>query len=135
MYLTHQVWLPQTLTGAKKLLARCPTDNEVLCEIDTADGIEPADEWLPGCVVDSGHHRTDKIRTKPPLVQGRADQIGKCLRGDMSFLTEAVHVDFVAEEIRNCSNVCCKTSQAKVDRGSVVEDLGEVVGYSQGLHA
>lgn len=53
----------------------------------------------------------------------------------MALLAQAVHVDLVAEEIRDGVDVGCETSQAEVGGGSVVEDLGEVVGDCQGLHA
>lgn len=53
----------------------------------------------------------------------------------MALFAQAVHVDLVAEEVRDGVNIGCKARQAKIGGGSEVEDLGEVVGDGQGLHA
>lgn len=55
--------------------------------------------------------------------------------GDIAFLAQAVHVDLVAEEVRDGVDIGGETSQAEVEGWGVVEDLGEVVGDGQGLHA
>lgn len=50
----------------------------------------------------------------------------------MTLLTQAVHVDFVTEQLADSLDIGGETSQAEV-YVAVVEDLGEVVGNSQGL--
>lgn len=53
----------------------------------------------------------------------------------MALLAQAIHVDLVAEEVRDGIHVGCEASQTEIGGGGVVEDLGEVVGDGQGLHA
>ena len=53
----------------------------------------------------------------------------------MALLAQPVHVDLVAEQIGHGVDIGGETSQAEVGRRGVVEDLGEVVGDGQGLHA
>ena len=47
----YQIWLPQSLTRSKELIASRPRDNEVLCEIDTPNAIKATDERLASLVV------------------------------------------------------------------------------------
>lgn len=53
----------------------------------------------------------------------------------MTLLAKSIHVDLVAEQIRHRCDVRRKAGQSQVSRRSVVEDLGEVVGDREGLHA
>ena len=131
---TYQIRFPQPLTGPKQLIARGPGDDEVLCEINATDAIEPAYERFPRRVVDAGDDGTDEIRAEALLVQAGRDQIGHRLRRDLAFLAQPVHVDLVAEQIRHGGHVGGEARQAEVDV-AVREYFGEIVGYGQGLEA
>lgn len=131
---THQIRLPQALACSKELVARRAAHDEVLGEINATNAVEAADEGLAGGVVDAGNDGADKVRAEAALVEGRRDEVGHGLGRDLALLAQAVHVDFVAEEVGDGRHVRGQPRQAQV-HGAVVEDLGEVVGHGQGLHA
>lgn len=84
-------------------------------------------------MVDAGNHGADEIRPEALFVQAARDQVGHGLGRDLAFLAQAVHVNFVAEEIRHGRYVRGEARQPQV-YVAVAEDFGEVVGYGQGLH-
>lgn len=132
--MTHQIRLPETLASTKQLITSCTADNKILGKVDTSDTIKPANERLASCMIDSRNDRRYKIRAESSLVQTRADEVRQRLGGDVSFFTEAVHVDLVAEQIGNGGYVGCEARETEIGGWCVVEDLGEVVGDRQGLH-
>jgi hypothetical protein len=130
----YQIWFPQPLASTEQLVARCSTDNEVLCKVDAPNAVEAADEWLPRRLVDSRNHGADKVGAEPLLVQRRRHKVGHGLGRDVALLAQAVHVDFVAEQVRDGVDVGGEACQSEEDV-AVLEDLGEVVGHGEGLHA
>ena len=116
------------------MITCCSAHNEVFREIDAADTVEPADEWLSRCLVDTRNNRAHEVGSEPSFVQTRADEVGHSLWADVPLLAQAVHVDFVAEEIRDGGYVGCETCETQEDI-SVLEYLREVVGDGEGLHA
>lgn len=86
-------------------------------------------------MIDSRNDRGHKIRTESSLVQTRADEVRQRLWGNVSFFAEAVHVDLVAEQVGDGGYVGCEARETEIGGWCVVEDLGEVVGDCQGLHA
>lgn len=83
-------------------------------------------------MVDPRDDRADEIRPEAFLVQAGRDQVGHGLRRYLALLAQPVHVDLVPEQIRHGGHVGGEARQPEVDV-TVREDLGEVVGYSQGL--
>lgn len=132
---THKIRLPQTLTHAKQLLRRRPTDNKVLCKINAPNTIKPADKWLARLGVQPRNDGGDKPRTEAALVQGGRYKVGKGAGGDLALFAEAVHVYFVAEEVRDGGHVGGEAGEAEEDVVAVLEDFGEVVGDGEGLEA
>lgn len=131
---TYQIRLPQTLAHAKQLLGRCARHDKVLCKVDAADAVETADEGLARLRVQAGDDGRDEVRAEAALVEGGGDEVGKGARGDGALLSQAVHVDLVAEEVADGADVGGQAGQAQEDV-AVLEDLGEVVGDGQGLEA
>lgn len=86
-------------------------------------------------MIDSRNDGGHEIRTESSLVQTRADEVRQSLWGNVSFFTESVHVDLVAEQIGDGGHIGSEARDTEISRWCVVEDLGEVVGYRQGLHA
>lgn len=129
---TYHIRFPETLTHAKELFARCARHDKVLCEVDTADAVKPADEGLAGLGVEAGNDGADKVRPEPALVQGGADEVGEGPGSDGAFLPEAVHVDLVAEEVADGADVGGQAGESEEDV-AILEDLGEVVGDGEGL--
>ena len=85
-------------------------------------------------MVDPRHDRADEIRAKPLLVQTARHQVGHGLRRDLALLAQAVHVYFVAEEIRHGGDVGGESREPEVDV-AVGEDFWEVIRYREGLEA
>lgn len=131
---TYQIRLPQTLAHAEQLVAGGAAHDEVLGEVDAADGVEAADEGLAGLGLEAGHDGGDEVGTEAALVEGRGDEVGESGGGDVALLAQAVHVDLVAEQVRDGGHVGGQARQAQ-EHVAVLEDLGEVVGYRQGLQA
>ncbi|KAK5624684.1 hypothetical protein RRF57_000400 [Xylaria bambusicola] len=116
--------LPKTLAHAEQLFRGGAANDEVLGEIDAADGVEAADEGGAGLGVeasDDGAH------------ERRGDEVGKGGRGDGTLLAQTVHVHLVAEQVRHGRHVRRQARQTQEDIVAVLEHLGEVVGYRQGL--
>jgi hypothetical protein len=130
----YQIWLPQPLASTEQLVARCSTDNEVLRKVDAPNAVKAANEWLSRRLVDSRNHRADKVGAESLLVQRRRHEVGHGLGGDVALLAQAVHVDFVAEQVRDGVDIGGEACQSEEDV-AVLEDLGEVVGHGEGLHA
>ena len=84
-------------------------------------------------MVDSRQHWADKEWPEPPLIQTATDQVGERLWRDLTFLTETVHVDFVAEEIGHSAYVGREAGEPEVAGWCVIEDFGEVVRDGEGL--
>jgi hypothetical protein len=135
VFLTYQIRFPQPFTRPEQLITRRPRHDKILSEINAANTVKPAYEWLPGRMVDSCQHRTDEERPKPPLIQTATDEVGERLGRDLSFLAETVHVDFVAEEVGDGAHVGREAGESEVAGRCVVEDLGEVVRDGEGLQA
>lgn len=95
---TYEIGFPETLAGSEELITGGTTDDEVLGKVDTANTVKAADKRLPGSVVDSGNDGADKVWTETALVERARHEVGHCLRRDLAFLAETVHVDLVAEE-------------------------------------
>jgi hypothetical protein len=132
--LTHQIRLPQSLASTEQLIARCSTNDEVLRKVDAPNAVKPTDERLPTRLVDTRNHRTNEVRAEAFLIQTRAHEVRHGLGADVAFLAEAIHVDFVAEEVGHGVDVGGEAREAEEDV-AVLEDLGEVVGHGEGLHA
>lgn len=130
---THQIGLPQALTHAKQLLSRRATDNKVLGKVNAPNTVEAADERLARLGLQASYHRAHKVRAEALLVQGRRDEVGKGRGRNLALLAQAVHVDFVSEEVGDGGNIGGEAGKAKVHCLAVREDLGEVVGDGQGL--
>ena len=79
--------------------------------------------------------RTYKPRPEPLLVQTARHQIRQRLGTDIPLFSQAVHVNLIPEGVTNGLNVCGEARETEVDGGGVREDLGEVVGYREGLQA
>lgn len=129
---TYQVRLPKSLTSTKQLITRRPADDKVLREINAPDTIKATDKRLAALLVDSCYYRADKVGPEALLVQGGGDQVGHGGGRDVALLAQAVHVDLVAEQIRDGGDVRREPREAQVDV-AVGEDLGEVVADRQGL--
>ncbi|KAJ8105932.1 hypothetical protein OPT61_g9875 [Boeremia exigua] len=119
---------------AEQLVARGAADDKVLGEVDAADAVEAADERLPRRLVDACDDGADKVRAEALLVQRRRDEVGHGLGRDVALLAQAVHVDLVAEEVRDGGHVGGESCQAK-KYVAVLEDFGEVVRHGERLHA
>lgn len=132
--LLYQIWLPKTFTSTKQLITRRSADNEILCEINAPNTIKPTDKRLSSLLIQTSNYRADKVRSKPLLIQRARNQVGHRGWRDVSFLAQAVHVDFVAEEVGDGGDVGCEACETKVDI-TVGEDLGEVVADGEGLEA
>jgi hypothetical protein len=132
--MTYQIRLPQSFTSTKQLITCSSTDDEVLGEVDTPNTVEAADERLSRGLVDSCNDWADEVRAKSLLIQRRGDEVRHGLWADVALLAQAVHVYFVAEEVRDGSNICGESRQTQKDV-AILEDLGEVVGDCEGLHA
>ena len=130
----YQIRLPQSFACTKQLVARRSADNEVLRKVNAPNAVEPADERLPRCLVDTRDDGADKVRTEPLLIQRRRDEVGHGLGRDVALLAQAVHVDFVAEQVGHGRHVGGESRQAQ-EYVAVLEDLGEVVRYCERLHA
>ena len=85
-------------------------------------------------MIDPCDDGADEIWAEALLVQAGRDQVGHGLRRDLPLLAQPVHVDFVAEQVRHGSHVGGEAREAEVDV-AVRENLGEVIGYGQGLEA
>ena len=92
-----QILFPQPLASPEELITRRAADDEVFCVIDAADGVETADERVSRLAVQAGNHRRYEPRAETALVEGGADELGKCLGGDGSLFAQAVQIRFVAE--------------------------------------
>ena len=79
--------------------------------------------------------RTYKPRPEPLLIQTARHQIRQRLRTDVPLFAQSVHVDFIPEGVADSLDVCGEASETEVDGRGVREDLGEVVGYREGLQA
>jgi len=80
-------------------------------------------------------HRTHKPRSKPLLVQTRADEVCQRPWARAPFLAQPVHVDTVAERVGDGANVGREAREAEERRRRVLEDLGKVVREGEGLEA
>lgn len=80
------------------------------------------------------NHRAHKIWPKPLLIQTGRHQIRHRLRRYLALLAQAVHVDFVAEEVGDGGDVGGEAGETEVDV-AVGEDFGEVVRDGEGLQA
>lgn len=132
---THQVGFPETLAHAEELLGGGAADDEVLGEVDAADGVEAADEGGAGLGVEAGDDGADEVGAEAALVEGGGDEVGEGGGGDGALLAQAVHVDLVAEQVRDGGHVGGEAGEPEEDGVAVLEDLGEVVGHGQGLQA
>lgn len=130
--ITYQVGLPQALAHTEQLFGGGTADDEVLGEVDAADGVEAADEGLAGLGLEAGDDGTDEVGAEAALVQGRGDEVGEGGGRDVALLAQAVHVDLVAEQVGDGGHVGGEAGQTEEDV-AVLEDLGEVVGHGQGL--
>lgn len=131
-FVTYQIRLPQALAHAEELFTRRAADNEVLGEIDTADRVETADEGLSALGLETRNDRADEVGAKPALVQRRRNEVGEGRGRDVALLAQTVHVDLVSEEVGDGCDIRGESRQAEEDI-AVLEDLGEVVGYCEGL--
>jgi len=130
----YQIRLPQALACSEQLIARRATDDEILRKVDASDTVEAADERLPGLWVEARDDGADEVGAEAALVEGGGDEVGEGRGRDGPLLAQAVHVDFVAEQVGHGDHVGGEAGQAEVD-GAVGEDLGEVVGHGEGLQA
>lgn len=126
--ITYQVGLPQALAHAEELLGGGAGDDEVLGEVDAADGVEAADEGLRGLGVEAGDDGADEVGAEAALVEGGGDEVGEGGGGDAALLAQAVHVDLVPEQVRHRRHVRGEAREAEEDV-AVLEDLREVVGH------
>src|SRR3982074_2179770 len=107
--MTYQISLPQPLARSKQLITSCPTDNKVLCKIDTTNTVKPTNKRLPGLLIQACHNWRHEERPKPALIQRTGHQVCHGAGTNIAFLAQPVHVDFIAEQIRHCRYVCCET--------------------------
>lgn len=132
---THQIRFPQPLASTKQLITRGPAHDKILRKIDAANTIETTNKRLSRLLVQPRNHWAHEKGTEASLVQGARDQVGHGCGGDVALLAEAIHVDFVAEEVRDGGDVGGEAGETEVDGGAVGEDLGEVVGNGEGLES
>lgn len=132
--LSYQIRLPQSLTHAKELLRGRTRDNKVLGKVNAAYAIETADEWLPRLGVEASNDGTDKVWAESAFVERRRDEVSEGGGSNLALLTQAIHVDLVAEQVADGADIGSEAREAHKDV-AVAEDLGEVVGDGQGLHA
>jgi len=109
---THQIRLPETFTSTEQLIARRATDNKVLRKINTANAIEAANKRLSGLLVDARNDGAHEEGTESALVQRARDEVGHGGGGDVALFAQAVHVDFVTEEIRDRVDIGGQPRQA-----------------------
>lgn len=131
---TYHVRFPQVLAHAEQLLRRRARDDEVLGKVDTSYAIKAADERLPRLGIQAGDDGADEPGAEAALVEARADEVGEGAGRDVALLAEAVEVHLVAEEFGDARHVGREASEAQEDV-AVLEDLGEVVGHGERLHA
>jgi hypothetical protein len=132
---TYQIGFPETLAHAEELFGRGAADDEVLGEVDAADGVEAADEGAAGLGVEARDHGADEVRAEAALVQGGGHEVGEGAGGDGPLLPQPVHVHLVPEQVGHRGDVGRQPRQAQEHAVAVLEDLGEVVGDGQGLQA
>lgn len=132
---THQIRLPQTLAHAEELLGGGAADDEVLGEVDAADGVEAADEGAPRLGLEPGDDGADEPGAEAALVQGRGHEVREGGRRDPPLLPQPVHVHLVPEHVRHGRHVRRQARQAQEHVLPVLEDLREVVRHRERLHA
>jgi len=132
---TYQIRLPQILAHAKQLIRRRAAHNKVLGKVNAPDAVEAADEGRARLGVQAGDNGADKVRAEAPLVQRAADEVGKGARRDRPLLAQAVHIGLVAEEVRDGGHIRREPREPEEHVVAVLEDLGEVVGHGERLHA
>lgn len=136
----YQIRFPKALARPKQLLARRPRHDKIPRKINTADTVEAADERLAlrtGLLGrhDARHDGADEPRPEALLVQARADEVRHRAGADLALFAQAVHVHFVAHQVRDGGDVGGEAGQAEVEVRAVGEDLGEVVRDGEGLEA
>lgn len=132
--MAYQVGLPQTLAHAEELFGGGAADDEVLGEVDAADGVEAADEGEAGLGLEAGDDGADEVGAEAALVEGGGDEVGEGGGGDVALLAQAVHVHLIAEQVRDGGDVGGQAREPEEDI-AVLEDLGEVVRHGQRLQA
>lgn len=133
-HIPYQIRLPQALARPEQLITRRATDDEILRKVNASNTIKAADKRLPRLRIEPRDDGTDEVRPEAALVQGAGDEVRERRGRDRPLLAQAVHVDFVAEEVGHGGHVGGEARQPEVD-GAVGEDLGEVVGHGEGLEA
>lgn len=137
---TYQIRFPKPFTSAKQLITRRAGHDKVLCKINTPNTVEPTNKRLPLLALllrrhNPRHHGAHKPRPEPLLVQTRADQVGHRAGTYLPLLAQAVHVDFVAHQVRHRGDVGGQAREPDVQVRAVGEDLGKVVRDGEGLEA
>lgn len=129
---TYQISLKQAFTHAEKLLRGSTRDDKVFGKVDTTNAVEAANKGLAGLGVEACNDWRHKVGTETALVEARGDEVGKGTGRDGALLSQAIHVDLVAEEVADGADVGGQASEAEEDI-AVLEDLGEVIGNGEGL--